>query len=142
MRKGQTFIVEFIMFFAIAFSLFSAISYYFYRQNVFFKKEVGEATSELINDFVSSNIMKSIGCKACHTILMRDDIPLEIGGYYYKVELNSNGLNTNLLSEKPILKQVSLFNLNKTFSLSGMSLSEDKKIGIKINNIDKNIEVE
>ena len=145
MTKAQSFIVEFILFFLISFSLFSVISFYFYTQNQYFKQKIGESTSQLINNLLSTEIMSSFKCKGCDSLSMQENIPSKIGDYYYEVQLNDQGLNTNLLSEKPYSKLGQLFNLNATFpgsSLSGRSTSENKRVGIKINNIDKEIEVE
>lgn len=141
MTKAQSFIVEFILFFMISFSLFSIISFYFYNQTQYFKHRIGESTSQLINDLLSTEIMSSFRCKACDSLSTQEDIPSRIGDYYYEIKLNDQGLNTNLLSEKPYSKQGTIFNLNETFTLSGESSSENKRIEIKINNVDKIIEV-
>ncbi len=139
MIKGQSVIVEFILFFAIAFSLFSTISYFFYTQSTYFQERIGESTSELTNDLISSNIMKIVGCKACNSLTITEKIPSRIGGYYYKIESDNITLNTSLFSDKPIIKQTPVFNLNETFAFSGESRSENKKIEIKINIINKEV---
>ena len=142
MRKGQSFIIEFILFFAISFSVFSTISFYFYNQSNYFKKIVGEKACALLNDFVSIDLLTGITCKSCDSILILDEIPSRIGGYYYKVSLDTTGLNTTLISAKLYSEHTSIFRLNETFSLSGESKSENKKIEIKINNTESTIEVE
>lgn len=144
MRKAQSFIVEFILFFVISFSLFTTISYFFYRQNVFYKGRVGDQTSELVNDLISTDIIKGVNCKACDQVLISEEIPSKIGGFYYKIQLNGE-LNTTLFLGKASSKQTPIFNLNETFSSSGESTSENKRVGIKVNNIDlpkPSIEVE
>lgn len=60
MEKGQSFIVEFILFFLISFSLFITISLFFYNQNVLFEERLGEKISELVNDVVSTGIIKGV----------------------------------------------------------------------------------
>lgn len=143
MTKGQSVILEFILFFAIVFSLFSTISFFFYNQNNYFQQEIAESTSQLINDLVSSNILKGIECKSCSSLIIDEKIPSKIGGQYYKVKLDTNyGINTTLLSSKVYSKQSSVLNLNETFSLSGESSSENKRIEIQINNINNQVEVE
>jgi len=140
--KAQSVIVEFILFFGIAFSLFSTISYFFHTQSIYFQERIGESTASLINNLVLSNIIKSIECKACDSISVSEDVPSKIGGYYYKTELNNIVVNTSLFSGKPYYNQTAIFNLNTTFSFSGNSTSENKIIEIKINNTSKEIEVE
>ncbi len=140
MKKAQSFVIEFILFFMISFSLFATISYNFYQQNEYFKKKVGTETAELVNDLISTNIVRGISCKACDEETISEDIPSRIGGFFYKVQLNNDGLNTSLYLGKASFKQMSLFNLNESFSLSGETTSENKRVRIKINNT--GIEVE
>jgi len=142
MKKGQSFIIEFILFFVISFSLFTTISYFFYRQNVFYKGRVGEITSELVNNLISTDIIRGVSCKACDQVLITEEIPSKIGGFYYKTQLDSEGLKTTLFMGEASSKQNQIFNLDETFSLSGESTSENKRAGIKVNNIDQSIEVE
>ena len=134
MKKGQSFIIEFILFFMISFSLFVTIGYYFYSQNEYFKRRVGSDTAELINDLVSVDILRGLSCKGCDEVSIKEDIPSRIGGFYFRIELNEKGLNTSLYSGKGFSKQNPLFNLNESFSLSGSTTSENKIVGIKINN--------
>jgi hypothetical protein len=143
MRKGQSFIVEFLLFFVISFSLFTAISYYFYNQNEFFKKKVGKTTTELVNDLIATNIIKGVTCKACDEVLVSEDIPSQIGGFYYIVKLDDYGLNTTLFIPQPFSKQTPLFNLNETYEISSEneSMSENKIVEVKINNVGKEIGV-
>jgi len=140
MAKAQSFILEFILFFAISFSLFTTISFFFYRQNQLFSKIVGEMTTELVNDVVSTDIVKSVSCKGCDNVLITENIPSKIGGFYYRIEFEEDVLNTTLISSKPISKKSLMFKLNETYDLSGISISENKIVKIKINNT--NIEVE
>jgi len=140
--KGQTFIVEFILFFLISFSLFTIISLLFHSQNIFYQERVGETTSELINDLVSTGILKGISCKGCDDVIITEEIPSKIGGFFYKAQINNQSVNTSLFSTRPLSVQNLIFNLNATYQLSGESTSENKIIVIKINNVDKAIEVE
>lgn len=140
MRKGQSLVVEFILFFGISFSLFATISYYFYSQNLYLTEQVGKSTTDLVNKLISTDIVTANSCKSCETILIRDDIPQQIGGYYYDITISDN-IETTLYSQKHFSKQGTIFNLDKTFDLSGSTKSENKRIEIKINNIEKNIEV-
>jgi len=142
MKKGQSFIVEFILFFVISFSLFSIISYYFYSQNEFYKEKVGEYTSELVNDLIIIDMIKGVNCKACDEISISEKIPSQIGGFYYTVQLNDQGLNTTIYLVEPFSKENPIFNLNSTYTMteSGVT-SENKRAEIKINNTGKTLEV-
>lgn len=140
--KGQSFIVEFILFFLISFSLFITISYHFHMQNIFLQERVGETSSGLINDLVSTDVLKGISCRGCDKARITEEIPSKIGGFFYKIQLNNQSVNTSLFSTRSFSVQNLIFNLNATYRLSGESTSENKIIVIKINNEDKTIEVE
>lgn len=140
--KGQSFIVEFVLFFLISFSIFATISFIFHTQNIFYQERVGETTSGLVNDLVSTNILKGVGCRGCNEVLITEAIPSEIGGFLYKIKLKDQGLNTSLFSSRSLFDQNPMFNLNETFQLLGESTSENKIVRIKINNMDGRIEVE
>jgi len=143
MRKGQSLIIEFILFFLISFSLFAVISSFFFNQNEFFKEKIGDRLTDITNDLVSIHVIKGINCKSCDSIEIQEDIPSKIGGYYYRVVLNKMGLNTTLMSGKLYSRQNPLFNLNKTFTfIDSESKSENKIVGIQINNIIPNKKIE
>jgi hypothetical protein len=139
--KGQSFIIEFILFFLISFSLFITISYLFYNQDINFDERIGNSLSELISDIVSIRMLKSVECKACSNLVITESIPSRIGGFFYGISLDQYGLNTTLFSNRFISKRSTVFNLNETFKLFGNTTSENKKVEIIINNVDKNISV-
>jgi len=144
MKKAQSFIVEFILFFVISFSLFATISYYFYSGNEYFKKKVGDKATDLINDLISTHIIRGVNCKACDEVTVSEEIPAVIGGFFYKVQLNENGLNTSLFMGQVSFKQTPIFNLNETYnvsSTSGEATSDNKIVEIKIDNNNKELGV-
>jgi len=143
MGKGQSFIIEFIMFFTISFSLFITISLIFHNQNKFFEERLGEKTSELVNDIVSTDIINGVNCKSCERVIITENLPPKIGGFSYTIRLDNNGLNLTLFSLEQFSEQTLVFNLNETFIfLNSESRSENKIVGIKINNVGKDLKVE
>ena len=142
MKKGQSFIIEFILFFAISFSLFTIISYFFYSQNEFYKEKVGEYTVELVNDLITTDMIKGTTCKACDEISISEEIPSQIGGFYYTVQSNDQGLNTTIYLVEPEQEESPIFNLNSTYKVTkSVITSENKRAEIKINNTGKTLEV-
>ena len=143
MKKGQSFIIEFILFFMISFSIFTVISYYFYNQNEYYKKKVGEDTSKLVNDLLVTNIIKGTTCKSCNEVSISEEIPSEIGGFYYTVRLDNQGLNTTIYLTEPFFEKSPMFNLNSTYTSTPSEIvSENKRAEIKIINApDKRLEV-
>lgn len=141
--KGQTFVIEFLLFFFISFTLFTIISYLFYSQNAYFEKTISEINTGIINDLISTDIVNAVNCKSCDTVLITQDVPQKIGGFLYEVQLNKRGINTTLISLNPFFKDTPLFMLNRTYNITpSESLSDNKIVRIKINNIGKEIEVE
>jgi len=141
--KAQSFIIEFILFFLISFSIFSTISYFFVNQSTYLRRTVGGTNLDLINNFLTIHILKSANCNACKEVKVSEEIPSRVGGEYYKIELTKKGLNTTLLTT-PFFNESSMVKLNETFDPStsfNQTTSENKRIEIKINNTDKIIEV-
>lgn len=142
MKKGQSFIIEFILFFMISFSLFTIISYYFYSQNEFYKEKVGEYTAELVNDLIVTDMIKGTTCKACDEVSISEEIPSQIGGFYYTLQLKNQRLNMTIYQVEPLYEETPIFNLNSTYTLTESEVtSENKRAEIKINNTGKTLEV-
>jgi hypothetical protein len=143
MKKGQSFIIEFILFFMISFSLFTIISYFYYSQNEFYKEKVGEYTSGLVNDLIVTDILIGANCKACDEVSISEEIPSQIGGFYYTVQLKDQGLNTTIYLVEPFSKENPMFNLNYTYDIIDSEMvSENKRAKIKIINVpEKKLEV-
>ena len=143
MKKGQSFIIEFILFFMISFSLFAVISYFYYSQNEFYKEKVGEYTSGLVNDLIVTDIIMGTSCKACDEVSISEEIPSQIGGFYYTVQIKDQGLNTTIYLVEPFFKENSIFNLNYTYDIIDSEImSENKRAEIKIINVpEKKLEV-
>ena len=140
--KGQSFIMEFVLFFLVSFILFSLISYYFFTQNTVFK-ERGDKTLGLVNNIVTTHIVKGLSCKGCDNILITENIPSKISDFFYTIQLGDDELNTTLISTQILSTRSSVFNLNETFDfLPSRSTSDNKRVRIKINNEDNEIEVE
>ncbi len=140
--KGQSYIVEFILFFGISFSLFATISYLFYSRSQFLNEQTGDSLSNLINDLVTMNSVKGVNCKACDNATFTQEAPTKIGGFFYQVELKQDSINTTLFASRLISQKEGVLNLNETYSFSGTSDSEDKKVVILINNIGKTVGVQ
>lgn len=134
--KGQTYIIEYILMFAIAFALFSTISYSFYTQTEYIGEKTSKSTSKLINRVILNDMIKAITCKSCFYIETSPEIPQKIGNSQYLLKLEKN-----ITTVLPWIKVNSTsLNINNTFSLSGEA-STNKKIKIEINNISKTIKV-
>jgi hypothetical protein len=121
--KGQTVIIEFLLFFIISFSIFSTIGYFFYIQNQYFSEQIFEHESKTLNDLLIIDILKVNECKSCSNLVIYEEIPNKIGGTFFLTKLDD------------------LMGLNSTYSFSGQGQSVNKKAKIIINNGDRTIEV-
>ncbi|MBS3052429.1 MAG: hypothetical protein J4428_03595 [Candidatus Aenigmarchaeota archaeon] len=139
--KGQTIIVEFILFFVISFSLFITISFIFYNQNVNLNQKIGDSLLDSVNSLVTTNIIRGVGCGGCDNITMKETTPARLGGFFYIISLNKQNLNNTMLSEKSISKTSLIFNLNETYNQTGQTKGENKIVEITINNIRRTISV-
>jgi hypothetical protein len=96
-----------------------------------------------VNDLIIIDTIRGVNCKACDEVSMQEDIPSQIGGFYYTVQLRNQGFNTTIYLVKPSSMITPVFNLNSTYSIipgSGL-VSENKRAEIKINNVVKTLEV-
>ena len=140
--KGQTLIIEFLLFFLISFTLFTAISSFFYNQNEFFKQIIGEKVTDSLNNLILINILRGTGCNLCDKVIIKENLPSKIGGNYYKIELKQVGLKTTIFSSKFYSNLKPLFNINETFTiLDSETKSENKIVEIKINNKEKELRI-
>ncbi len=139
--KGQSLIIEFILFFSISFSLFATISFLFYNQSQLLSEQTGSSLSTVVNDMVSLSVLKALSCKACINITVEEEIPSKIGGFFYETRLQQIGINTTLFANRLISEITNPLNLNETFTLSGSVKSENKIVEIIINNMTKTIGV-
>ncbi|MFH8080849.1 MAG: hypothetical protein QXO84_03160 [Candidatus Aenigmatarchaeota archaeon] len=137
--KGQTFIVEYIIMFGIAFGIFSALTYIFYSQTDFLSKKIGENSAKLINKMSLMSVIKASACKGCDNIIIHQEIPEKIGGRNYNITFNSQNIQVNLYGQ--IINSTN-YNINESYSFSGNIMSKNKKAEIKINNKIKSIKVE
>jgi hypothetical protein len=88
-------------------------------------------------------MIRGINCKACNEVSVSEEIPSQIGGFYYTTQLKNQGLNTTIYLAKPFSEETPIFNLNSTYSIipSLGIISENKRAEIKINNVGEILEV-
>lgn len=138
--KGQSYILEFVIVFIISLTLFLVISFVFYNQNKNLSGLIADASSKLINNIIVMDSIKTISCKSCNTVRIKEDIPEKIGGFFYNLTLTQKGITNQILSLQ-LSTNTTLLNLNETFTFSGSVNSNNKKIEILINNITRSIGV-
>ena len=121
--KGQTLIIQFILFFLIGFALFISIGLFFQDQLGIFKDSITNYNMNLVNSYMSAVAVTDIvTCKQCDFSNISVKIQNTTAGNYFEIGLTSNGVNTTVpLSNKQI--STSIYNLNSSYVLSGLSAS-------------------
>jgi hypothetical protein len=113
MKKSQSLIVQFVLFFLIGFSLFLAIGSLFRFRSDVIKNDVTSLELKLINSYVSSAVINSVdACKQCDEVTV--ELPIKnIAGYSPVINLK-NGLNVSTVNKYYFS---SIHNLNETLNI-------------------------
>jgi hypothetical protein len=138
--KGQTLIIQFVLFFIIGFSLFTSIAVFFKYQSDIFKNDITNYNIQLINSYFSATaISAAVTCKTCDFVNITTTTQNTTAGYFFEVGMTNLGLNTTV----PMAQQrvtSSVYNLNSSYVLSGFSPSI-KPITITFNKIQNSLGV-
>jgi hypothetical protein len=118
--KGQTLIIQFILFFIIGFSLFISVAIFFKYQSDILKNDVTNYNLKLINSYISANALTEVvSCKQCDYANIVVRIPNTFGGNFLEIGMNSQGVTTTVpLTSKYIATP--MYNLNSSYTLSGL----------------------
>jgi hypothetical protein len=122
--KGQTLIIQFILFFLIGFTLFASMGLFFQAQSQIFKNDIINYNLQLINSYMSSIVLtEAVSCKQCDFINVTVKIQNTTAGNFFEVGMRTlNGLNTTVpQSQKSVTSTI--YNLNSSYILSGFSAS-------------------
>jgi hypothetical protein len=119
--KGQSLIVQFIIFFLIGFTLFLSVGNFFKYQSDLFRNDIVSSSLSLANSYVSSFIIAAIdSCKECDYVSLSVAMANLTAGYVTEINLTNFGLNLSIpykYFNSPI------HNLNSSLGLSGKSSS-------------------
>jgi len=122
-RKGQTLIVQFMIFFIIGLTLFLGVTTFFNYQSQIYNQDTTTYGVQMIRSYVSSVIMSEVlDCKQCDFANITFKGANTTSGNYYIMSIGSYGLNVSV----PAANKVSLssiHNLNTSLTESGVILS-------------------
>lgn len=119
MKKGQSLVIQFVIFFVSGFAIFLTIGGFFKYQSDVFRESLLSSNAKLFNSYFSSVVTSINSCKECEnsTIIFR--IPKQPLGYPLKFELDK-GLNVSVVGKSEYYFS-SLHKLNETLESSGWS---------------------
>jgi hypothetical protein len=124
MNKGQSLVVQFVIFFLIGFTLFISTGSIFKYQSDMFRERNIESSLNLSNSYLSSVIISAIdSCKECDFVSITTKMQNMTAGYILEFELTkASGLNVSI----PQIKKYSnstvhnlIFSLNNSSGKSG-----------------------
>lgn len=92
-RSGQSYIMQFILFFLIGIGLFIGIGNFFRIQYELIREDTADVSIEMINGYLSSLVVASVdSCIQCGTVEHIVKISDTTAGYFLEVLLNESGL--------------------------------------------------
>lgn len=135
--KGQSQVIQFVLFFLIGFTIFLGIGSFFKLQSDMFKEDVSSSSLKLMNKYLSSITITTNNCKLCDYVNITSNVPNTYAGYYLETKFSDIGLNVSASNKYYIS---SVHNLNSTLSMSGKS-SSAKPISLTYNKNQNKLEV-
>jgi hypothetical protein len=123
MKKAQSLIMQFVLFFIIGFTLFITIGSFFKSQSDAFRIESTEYNIRLANSYLSSFAIGLIDtCKSCDYASVQINVENTTAGYYFLNKLDTQGLDIST-SWGGLQSISSIHNLNSSVTLTGNSSS-------------------
>ena len=120
--KAVSMIIEYSLLFMFGIIIFISCISVFNNYDAYFSSvSVSDHLTE-VSEYVSSNIIKLAETGSGEESSIMLSIPKKIGNENYMIELSSQGLNvTSVVTH--VSRQLTLYNLNSTYSLSGKAAS-------------------
>jgi len=92
-QKGQTNVIQFVLFFLVGLAIFTAIGNFFRIQSDILRNDLSEYSVEMINGYLSSIIITSVdGCKGCDTVENTIELSDTVFGYFLEIDVDDDGL--------------------------------------------------
>lgn len=114
-QSGQSYIIQFILFFLIGIGLFIGIGNFFLIQYELIRRDTVGVSIEMINGYISSLIVASVdGCLRCGTVEHNIRVSDTTAGYFLELMLDERGLVVSTVpAERDYISSIN--NLNYTF---------------------------
>lgn len=123
MKKAQSLIVQFILFFMIGFSLFLVIGNFFRYQSDIFRGDIADLSLKLTNSYLSFLVINSVDtCKQCDYVETSVKFENTTAGYFFDISFSSEGLRVSTFPKYSSFTS-SIHNLNKSIRMQGEKFS-------------------
>ncbi|MEM5829397.1 MAG: hypothetical protein QW040_02210 [Candidatus Aenigmatarchaeota archaeon] len=138
MDKGQSIVVQFLLFFLIGFSIFISLGSFFRYQSDLFRDRILSSGINLTSSYLSSVIITMASCKECDLINLNVSVYNTTAGYALGIIGEGSRLNITTI---PISLNTTAHNLlGYTLTIAGRS-SSNKPIILTFNKTNNKIEV-
>lgn len=135
-RSGQSYIMQFILFFLIGIGLFIGIGNFFRIQYELIREDTADVSIEMINGYLSSLVVASVdSCIQCGTVEHIVKISDTTAGYFLEVLLNESGLVVSTVPpERGHVSSINNLNYSVDFvdgsapSIQPINLTYDKNL--------------
>lgn len=121
MLKGQSLIIQFILFFVIGFGVFLSVGQFFNLQREIFRSDITDRSLKLTNSYLSSAIILLNSCKQCDNSKINLRLENTTAGYNLMFKLENNLLTT--AASESISANSSVHNLSPFLLASGRGVS-------------------
>jgi hypothetical protein len=142
MSKGQSLIIQFVIFFLIGFSIFVSTGNVFRYQSDIFRDNNIDSGIKLANSYLSSLVISAVDtCKECDFMSITTKTQNTTAGYILDFELNKNyGLNVSIFQIKRYYTST-IHNIISSLSECSGSSASTEPISLTFNRNQNKLEV-
>jgi len=140
--KGQSLVLQFVLFFIIGLMIFLSISNFFKLQADTLSSSALSYGLELTNSYLSSNAMNlATTCRFCTSSNTTTMLANTTAGYYVTASLNPIGLNVSAPYVSKKMYVSSIHNLNESVAIVESSSSSAKPISLTYSRTKNQLEI-
>jgi hypothetical protein len=136
--KGQTFVIQFIMFFMIGMGLFIMLGNFYRYESENIKGQLIDQSTEMIGSYMSSMVVSAVdGCPNCGAVEYNFRLSKTYAGHFIEMDMTSAGLSVRGVPES-LEYTSSLNNLVQSLNIIDSSVNSVQEINLtydKENNI-------
>jgi hypothetical protein len=139
--KGQSFVIQFIMFFMIGMGMFIMLGNFFKFESENIKNQLIDYSTEMIGSYVSSMVVSAVeGCQNCGVVEYDFRLAKTYTGHFIEIDLSDRGVSVISAPEASVYDS-SLNNLNESIDITDSSVSSMKTINLTYNKNQNKLEI-
>jgi len=140
--KGQSLVIQFVLFFIIGFTIFLSISNFFKIQSDALSSDALSYGLELTNSYLSSSALNLITtCKLCTISNATINLANTTAGYYIVAGFSSKGLDTSTPYVSKKIYASTMHNINESVIVAAGRASSAKPISLTYSRTKNQLEI-